>query len=266
MTPAWTLRPAIAADLPYLLELRVATMAPQFARQGIVLSADEHCRRAEFRLDAANLIEVDGQPAGLVKLLKDGATWTIEQFQIAAGAARAAASAPSVLRAVIAEARHANALLHLSVLKKNPAARLYARLGFRTLAESVHSYKMTFIDGEAHAGECVRAERAGQRSSDPASAPARRSAASATARGRNASAMSGRRASARSALASASAWRPRPFNASARLACAVASVGRTSTARSSNGNASSGRAACRCATARKCRLSNCSGCARRICA
>ena len=32
--------------------------------------------------------------------------------------------------------------------------------------------------------------------------------------------MPGRSASARSALASASAWRPRPFNASARLACA----------------------------------------------
>ena len=144
MTPAWTLRPAIAADLPFLLELRVATMAPQFARQGIVLSADEHRRRAEFRLDAANIIEVDGQPAGLVKLLQDGSTWTVEQFQVAASLQGSGIGA-SVLRAIIADARAAGALLRLSVLKQNPAARLYARLGFVTLGESENSFKMTWM-------------------------------------------------------------------------------------------------------------------------
>ena len=95
MTPAWTLRPAVAADLPFLLELRLATMAPQFARQGILLSADEHRRRAEFRLDAASIIEVGGQS------------------------------------------------------KQNPAARLYARLGFVTLGESENSFKMTWVAPEA---------------------------------------------------------------------------------------------------------------------
>ena len=143
-----SLRPAVEADLPFLVELRLATMAPHFARQGLEVSANEHRQRAEFRLDAATIIEVDGHPVGVIKLLQDTRTWTIEQIQIAP-AHQGRGLGTTVLRAVIAEARHANALLHLSVLKRNPAAGLYARLGFRTLAESVHSYKMTFIETEA---------------------------------------------------------------------------------------------------------------------
>jgi len=151
-TPTPSLRPAVEADLPFLVALRVATMTPQFARQGIVLSDEEHRLRAEFRLDAARIIERDGLPIGVVKVLQDGTTWTIEQLQIAP-AQQGGGLGADVLRTVIAEASAAGALLRLSVLKQNPAARLYARLGFRTLAESANSYKMTFIDIEAPAGE-----------------------------------------------------------------------------------------------------------------
>ena len=145
MATAWSLRPATEADLPFLVALRLATMAPQFARQGIVLSDEEHRLRAGFRLDAARIIEVDGRAIGLLKLLQDGATWTLEQFQVAPGAQGRGIGA-AVLRQVIAASRESGALLRLSVLKQNPAARLYARLGFRTLGESEHSLKMTFID------------------------------------------------------------------------------------------------------------------------
>jgi ribosomal protein S18 acetylase RimI-like enzyme len=142
---SWSFRPATEADLPFLRALRVATMTPQFERQGIVLSDEEHRLRAEFRLDAARVIEHDGQPIGVVKVLQDGATWTIEQFQIAPEHQGGGLGA-TVLRAIIAQARAAGATLRLSVLKQNPAARLYVRLGFRTLGESANSYKMTFFD------------------------------------------------------------------------------------------------------------------------
>jgi ribosomal protein S18 acetylase RimI-like enzyme len=145
MAPNWSLRPATAADLPFLLALRIATMAPQFARLGIVLSDEEQRLRAEFRLDAARIVEAQGRSIGLVKVLEDGATWTIEQFQIASEAQGQGVGA-AVLRQVIAEACAANATLRLSVLKQNPAARLYARLGFRTLAESERSFKMTYVE------------------------------------------------------------------------------------------------------------------------
>ncbi len=144
-TPACTFRPAAATDAPFLLDLRLATMAPHYARQGISLGADEERQRAQSHLDAAAIIEVDGQAVGVIKVLQDGTTWTIDQFQIAPAHQRRGLGT-LVLRAVIGDARRAGALLRLSVLKQNPAAGLYARLGFRTLAESNHSYKMTFID------------------------------------------------------------------------------------------------------------------------
>jgi ribosomal protein S18 acetylase RimI-like enzyme len=147
----WSFRPATEADLPFLIALRLSTMTPQFARQGIVLSDEEHRRRAEFRLDAARIIERGGLPIGVVKVLQDGATWTIEQFQIAP-AQQGGGLGADLLRTLIAEARAAGALLRLSVLKQNPAARLYARLGFRTLAESANSFKMTLVETEAPSG------------------------------------------------------------------------------------------------------------------
>ena len=149
--PAPSFRPAVEADLPFLIALRLETLARNFERQGIAVSADEHRQRVEFRLDAASIIEIDGRAAGLIKVLQDGATWTIEQFQIEPAQQRGGIGT-MVLRALIAESRAAGALLRLSVLKQNPAARLYARLGFRTLAETANSYKMTFIDTEAPDG------------------------------------------------------------------------------------------------------------------
>jgi ribosomal protein S18 acetylase RimI-like enzyme len=148
----WSFRPATEADLSFLIALRLGTMAPHFARQGIVLSDAEHRLRAEFRLAAARIIELDGLPIGVVKVLQDGATWTIEQFQIAASSQGGGLGA-AVLRTIIAEARAAGALLRLSVLKQNPAAHLYVRLGFRTLAESANSYKMTLIETGTSTGE-----------------------------------------------------------------------------------------------------------------
>ena len=144
-TPACTFRAATEADKPFLLDLRLATMAPHYARQGISLSDDEERQRAESHLDAAVIIEAEGRAVGVVKVLQDGTTWTIDQFQVAP-THQGRGLGTLVLRAVIGDARRAGALLRLSVLKQNPAARLYARMGFRTLAESNHSYKMTFID------------------------------------------------------------------------------------------------------------------------
>jgi len=144
-TPACSFRPATDADVAFLLELRRSTMTPHYANHGIVLGDAEDRHRAESHLGSAAIIEVDGRAVGVIKVVHDGTTWTIDQFQIAPAHQRLGLGT-LVLRAVIADARRAGALLRLSVLKKNPAAGLYARLGFRTLAESDHSYKMTFID------------------------------------------------------------------------------------------------------------------------
>ena len=139
--PSWTLRPAVAADLDFLIALRLATMAPQFARQGIVQSAEEHRGRAEFRLDAAQIIEHAGRPVGLLKLLREDGAWDVRQLQIAPEF-QGRGLGEALLRRVIADADAQRAPLTLGVLKLNPARRLYARLGFAICGESDDSFEM----------------------------------------------------------------------------------------------------------------------------
>jgi GNAT superfamily N-acetyltransferase len=137
----WSLRPATDADRPFLLELRLATMAPHFERQGCAIDLDEHRRRVDHRFDAARVIERDGRAVGLLKLLREGDPWTLEQLQLAP-AAQGQGLGAALLREVLAEARAAGVGLELSVLKANPARRLYERLGFVVCAEGVHGFTM----------------------------------------------------------------------------------------------------------------------------
>ena len=51
-----------------------------------------------------------------------------------------------VIRSVIAEAGAQKMPLYLSVLKVNPARRLYERLGFEVIEETKHHFRMKFHD------------------------------------------------------------------------------------------------------------------------
>jgi ribosomal protein S18 acetylase RimI-like enzyme len=49
-----------------------------------------------------------------------------------------------VMRSVVGEAKERTMALYLSVLKVNPARRLYERLGFRVVEETRHHFRMQF--------------------------------------------------------------------------------------------------------------------------
>lgn len=49
-----------------------------------------------------------------------------------------------VLRRAVAQAREQKISLYLSVLKVNPARRLYERLGFGVIEETKHHFRMKF--------------------------------------------------------------------------------------------------------------------------
>ena len=135
--PAFALRAAAAADVPFLLELRLATMGPHFERQGRRPSLADHRQRVLQRLDAAEIVECAGRAAGLRKLLREGDAWTLEQIQLVPAVQRRGIGSALVADA-IAQARAAGASLQLHVLKDNPARRLYERLGFVQCAESAY--------------------------------------------------------------------------------------------------------------------------------
>jgi GNAT superfamily N-acetyltransferase len=129
-TGQWALRPAVAADLEPLAELRAVVMRRDLERLG---RYDEQRVRQRLRdsFDPRHLsvIEVGGVFAGSLTVRPaDGRLW-LEHFYLAPHLhGRGLGSA--VLRSVLDRADAQGAVMELNVLQGSPARRLYERHGF----------------------------------------------------------------------------------------------------------------------------------------
>ncbi|MEV8322772.1 GNAT family N-acetyltransferase [Kitasatospora sp. NPDC056731] len=129
--PAWTLRPATAADVEPVAELRAVVLRADLERLGRY--DDDRVRsrlRAGFPSRHSSVILVDGAFAGSVTVRpgEQGGRW-IEHFYLApAHQGRGLGSA--VLRHLLAQADAAGEPVRLDVLQGSPARRLYERHGF----------------------------------------------------------------------------------------------------------------------------------------
>jgi len=133
------LRPATEADLPFLLELRRQTMTEHLRASGVPQSEAEMEQRVRVRFDCAQIVLSGGAPIGLFKAVRDGHEWTLFQIQIAP-AHQGRGIGAQLIGELLLDAQQAGAAVRLSVLRANPALRLYQRLGFRVLGEVAHSF------------------------------------------------------------------------------------------------------------------------------
>ncbi|WP_085486614.1 GNAT family N-acetyltransferase [Paraburkholderia susongensis] len=139
--PALILRPAQPDDEAFLLGLRKATMTEHLARAGEPTDDAAHRARLLHRYEVAQVICIDGAPAGLLKAYRGDAEWFVEQLQIAPalqGRGIGEQALRTILRAAAADALP----VALHVLKGNPAKRLYDRLGFETVGEDEAQFHM----------------------------------------------------------------------------------------------------------------------------
>ena len=138
---ALSLRPAVEEDVPFLLELRRQTMSAHQVASGVAPSDEERLRRVLTRFDCASVVLLGGRPVGLLKAVREGANWELVQIQLTPSL-QGRGLGTRLLRRLVDEARRAGASLRLSVLKANPARRLYERLGFVVVGEDGHSFEM----------------------------------------------------------------------------------------------------------------------------
>lgn len=136
-----TLRPAAQEDVPFLLELRRQTMAAHQLASGLVPSLKEGTRRVLVRFDCAQVILLNQQPVGLLKVCRNGKDWELIQIQLTPSL-QGRGFGTQLIRSVIAEAQRAGASLKSHVLNANPARRLYQRLGFTTVTKKAHGIEM----------------------------------------------------------------------------------------------------------------------------
>ncbi|KWF67655.1 GNAT family N-acetyltransferase [Burkholderia pseudomultivorans] len=143
MKSAIGLRPACAADLPFLLTLRRLTMTAHLQRVGAPTDDDSHHRRISAHFDDAAIICEGDQAIGLLKVSRSADEWHIHQLQLMP-AHQGRGIGRAVLGSVLADATRANVPVSLSVLHGNPARRLYERLGFRLVSETATSAHLTW--------------------------------------------------------------------------------------------------------------------------
>ncbi|MFF0339535.1 GNAT family N-acetyltransferase [Kribbella sp. NPDC004875] len=123
----WTLRPATAADLEDLVEIRAVVMRPDLERLGRYDAVRVRQRmRDAFVPEHTRIIEVDGELAGSITLRPaDDRQW-LEHFYLAP-AHQGRGLGTAVLTSVL---ESADATVGLNVLQGSPARTLYERHGF----------------------------------------------------------------------------------------------------------------------------------------
>lgn len=131
----WTFRPSLAADAPWMAEVRAETMRPDLERLGVF---DEKRVRTRF-LDVftpahTRVIVVDAQDAGLVAVRPAGDELWIEHFYLSPRY-QGQGIGGQVLHRIVAESGDRAGDLRLDVLRGSAAQRLYERHGFVLYSE-----------------------------------------------------------------------------------------------------------------------------------
>ena len=136
-----TLRKARRADVTFLTGLREKTMREHLERAGIGVDEKALATRVLDHFECAEIIMIGGKAVGLLKVNREGAVWDLIQIQLlphlqGKGVGR------KLIERLLSEAAAAGASVKLSVLKGNPAKKLYEQLGFRVVREGAKEYFM----------------------------------------------------------------------------------------------------------------------------
>lgn len=139
-------RPATSEDKPFVDAMQRRTMTPYVEKTWA--SAEERAAyfvRTAFDAAATRIVLWDGVPAARVSILRDERGMLLDNLHVLPEFQSKGIGA-AIIRRVFDEARREGLLVHLSVLKANPARALYERLGFRVYEESATHYFLEVKD------------------------------------------------------------------------------------------------------------------------
>ncbi|KXI27833.1 GNAT family N-acetyltransferase [Paraglaciecola hydrolytica] len=130
---------ATEQDQAYLLSLRQHTMVEHLEREGLFYSAEQHLLRLQQDYSCAHIIWLDHKKVGLLKFSCQEGQLDIKQIQLepryqGQGLGR------KILQHLLVNTAHKKAVL--SVLKHNPALKLYLAMGFKTVGDDQYEFHM----------------------------------------------------------------------------------------------------------------------------
>jgi len=136
-------RKATIEDLQFLLKLRKLTMVEHLKNSEIFYSEKQHLERVKEFFNDSQIILLNNQSIGLLKLAVFNDRLHIRQFQIMPKVQRKGIGS-QVLKDVIKRAIQLNISISLNVLLSNPAKELYIRAGFCVVSENKFEYQMRY--------------------------------------------------------------------------------------------------------------------------
>lgn len=134
-------RKAGPQDVPFLLQLRARALLPHEVAAGIVRSRAQQLDRVLAHFESAEILEHEHRPIGVVKIIREPSQWKLLQLQLLPEHQRNGIGT-QIVQSVLSEAKLAHVPVVLTVLKSNPAQRLYERHGFKVIGEREHVYEM----------------------------------------------------------------------------------------------------------------------------
>ncbi len=141
MNPDLHYKQADENDIDFLLALRIKTMNPHYETSGLSTDRETTLQRVLYQFDKANIIFLDNQPIGLLKVDRTFTNIEVLQLQIDPSQ-QGKGLGKKILMDILEEASLAGKTVSLSVLKTNKAQHLYKSLGFRIVDEDQYSYFM----------------------------------------------------------------------------------------------------------------------------
>jgi len=137
------LRQAVESDIDFLVELRNSTMRDYLEEIGMPISLEDYLDRIHYRFDCAQIVTLDDVPIGLFKaeFQPENNLWYLIQIQIHPGYQNAKIGT-HLIHSLIEKAKLSSANVGLSVIKTNPAYKLYQSLGFEKIGENQYEYEL----------------------------------------------------------------------------------------------------------------------------
>ena len=141
-------RQANLSDLKWLIGVRKETMSDYLRLSGISTSHEELKKRVLHQFESTQIIKFKNKDIGMIKVLRKDISWELIQIQISKNYQNLGIG-KKVINELLEEARQKRKRVMLSVLKQNPAIKLYSKLGFSKFSEDSVSYKMVIDFSES---------------------------------------------------------------------------------------------------------------------
>lgn len=138
-------RKATENDISFLFDLRTKTMTEHYVSSHLPTDKESTLQRILYHFEKANIITLNNEPIGLLKINRAENHIEVLQIQIDPKL-QGKGIGKSILKEIIEEASATKKPVRLSVLKTNKAQTLYTVLGFKIIAEDQHSYMMELVN------------------------------------------------------------------------------------------------------------------------